>query len=71
MRTPVALPPAKEELPIKRIGEPLSREAQNLRKQAEGMPPGIQRDDLLKKARQVDMARQIDERVSSPARMSK
>jgi hypothetical protein len=71
MRTPVALPPAKKELPIKRIVEPLSREAQNLRKQAEGMSPGIQRDDLLKKARQVDMAPQIDERGSSPARMSK
>jgi hypothetical protein len=52
---------------MKRLGERLSREAQNLRKQAEGMPPGIQRDDLLKKARQADTASQINDWIiSSP-----
>jgi hypothetical protein len=50
---------------MKRLGERLSREAQNLLKQAEGMPPGILRDDLLRKARQVDTSQIID-RVSSP-----
>jgi hypothetical protein len=31
----------------------LEEEAINLRKQAEGMPPGIRREELLGKARQV------------------
>jgi hypothetical protein len=44
-----------------RLERRISREAQNLRKQAEGMPPGILRDDLLKKARQADTASQIDD----------
>jgi hypothetical protein len=48
-----------------RLGERLSREAQNLRRQAEGMPPGVLRDDLLKKARQADTASQINNWVSS------
>jgi len=46
-----------------RSGERLSREVQNLRKQAEGMPPGI---DLLKKARQADTASQLYNWVSLP-----
>jgi hypothetical protein len=51
---------------MKQHGEQLSREAQNLRKQAEGMPPGIQRDELLRKARQADTASQINDWISSP-----
>jgi len=34
----------------------LEDEAINLRKQAEGMPRGIRRDELLRKAGQIDMA---------------
>jgi hypothetical protein len=34
--------------------EPLIRDSENLRKQAEGMPPGVARDDLLRKARQAE-----------------
>jgi hypothetical protein len=34
--------------------EPLIRDSQNLRKQAEGMPAGVARDDLLRKARQAE-----------------
>jgi hypothetical protein len=49
-----------------RLGERLSMEAQNLYKQAEGMPPGILRDDLLKKARQVDTGSQLYNWLSSP-----
>ena len=30
------------------------RDSQNLRKQAEGMPAGVARDDLLRKARQAE-----------------
>ena len=32
----------------------LIRDSQNLRKQAEGMPAGVARDDLLRKARQAE-----------------
>jgi hypothetical protein len=49
-----------------RRGELLSREAQNLRKQAKGMLPGIPRDDLLNKARQADTASQLYDWVSLP-----
>lgn len=38
----------------------LTTEAINLRKQAEGMPHGIRRDDLLRKAGQIDVAAQIN-----------
>ena len=34
--------------------EPLIRDSENLRKQAEGMPAGVARDDLLRKARQAE-----------------
>jgi hypothetical protein len=30
------------------------KDSQNLRKQAEGMPAGVARDDLLRKARQAE-----------------
>ena len=39
-------PPSPDEPPI--------RDSQNLRKQAEGMPAGVARDDLLRKARQAE-----------------
>ena len=34
----------------------LEEEAINLRNQAEGMPPGIRREELLRKARQAETA---------------
>lgn len=42
------------------------QEAGNLHEQAEGMPHGIRRDELLRKARQIDVASRIDKRASSP-----
>jgi hypothetical protein len=56
----------KESCSMKRLGQRLSREAQNLRKQAEGMPAGIQRDDLLKEssAGRLDLA--VNDWISSP-----
>ena len=36
------------------LDQRLAQESQNLRKQAEGMPAGIPRDDLLRKARQAE-----------------
>jgi hypothetical protein len=37
-----------------------------LRKQAEGMPHGIRRDELLRKAGQIDVASQVNKSLSSP-----
>lgn len=44
----------------------LAQEAINLRKQAEGMPHGIRRDELLRKAGQIDVASQINQWLTSP-----
>jgi hypothetical protein len=44
----------------------LIQEAVNLRRQAEGMPLGIRRDELLRKAGQMDVALHIDEWLTSP-----
>jgi hypothetical protein len=44
----------------------LTTEAANLRKQAEGMPPGIRRDALLRRARQAETASHMNEWLSSP-----
>jgi hypothetical protein len=38
----------------------LTQEAINLRKQAEGMPLSIRRDDLLRKATEIDTAASMD-----------
>jgi hypothetical protein len=43
----------------------LEQEAVNLRKQAEGMPHGIRRDELLRKAGQIEVASQVNESLSS------
>ena len=48
------------------LGDRLKKEARNLRKQAEGMPPGIRRDELLRKAEQTETAAQMNEWLSSP-----
>ena len=43
------------------------RDAQNLRKQAEGMPAGVGRDDMLRKARQAETrVSRVLEWLSSP-----
>lgn len=43
----------------------LTTEATNLRRQAEGMPFGIRRDGLLRKADQMDVAAHINEWLTS------
>ena len=43
----------------------LAQEAINLRKQAEGMPPGIRREELLRKADQTDVAAAVNKWLSS------
>ena len=44
----------------------LANEAERLREEAETKPPVPERDALLRKARQADIAAHIDQWVSSP-----
>lgn len=44
----------------------LAQEAFNLRKQAEGMPLSIRRDELLRKAGEIDAAAQVNKWLTSP-----
>jgi hypothetical protein len=44
----------------------LAKEAERFRQEAETKPPGQERDDLLRKARQAETAAHIDEWLSSP-----
>ncbi len=44
----------------------LAREASNLRLQAEGMPVGVRRTELLRKARQIDVAGELNKWLTSP-----
>ena len=44
----------------------LANEADRFRHEAETKPPGQERDDLLRKARQAETAAHIDEWLSSP-----
>jgi hypothetical protein len=41
------------------VADRLKEKGTNPRKQAEGMPPGIRREELLRKARQVDDAAHV------------
>ncbi|MCP3405653.1 hypothetical protein NLM25_08800 [Bradyrhizobium sp. CCGB01] len=47
------------------LHERLQAFAQEARAQASGLPPGTERDQLLKKAREADTASHIDEWVNS------
>jgi hypothetical protein len=44
----------------------LSQEAERLRAEAEKLPPGTERHDLERKARQAETAAHIDEWLESP-----
>jgi hypothetical protein len=44
----------------------LAQEAINLRQQAKGMPLGIRRTDLLRKAQQIDVAGEVNKWLTSP-----
>jgi hypothetical protein len=52
---------------IQTLGYRLTTEAANLRKQAEGLPPGIRREELMRKARQAETASHMNEWLTSPA----
>ena len=44
----------------------LAKEADRFRQEAEAKPPGQERDELLRKARQAETAAHIDQWISSP-----
>ena len=44
----------------------LAEEAQRLRKEARGTPPGVERERLIRKARQAETASHIIEWLNSP-----
>jgi hypothetical protein len=44
----------------------LARAAEHLQKQADELKPGPDRDALLKKVRQINVASHLDEWISSP-----
>jgi hypothetical protein len=48
------------------LNERLTDEAQRLRKEARGTPPGIERERLIRKARQAEAAAHIQEWLSAP-----
>ena len=76
MRTPVALPPIlkrmEQRMPERRrftqttsLEERLAKEAKRLRKQAQGTPPGIERERLVRKARRAETASRMTEWLAS------
>ena len=76
MRTPVALPLIlqwMEQRMLERrrftqttsLEERLAKEATQLRKQAQGIPPGIERDLLVRKARRAESASRMTEWMAS------
>ena len=44
----------------------LAEQAERLRKQARGTPPGIEREKLLRRARQAETAAHMQEWLTSP-----
>lgn len=46
--------------------ERLDQEAKRFRTEAEKLPPGSERDELLRKARQAETALHVNEWLSSP-----
>src|ERR1700733_10390829 len=74
LRTPIALPPNRTGstamLHRRNLKHSmtfqyrLEQEAINLRKQVEGMPPGIRRDEILRKASQLEMAAHVNKCLS-------
>jgi hypothetical protein len=49
-----------QERPFKRSDKRLAEEAAKLRKEAQGTPPGIERERLIRRARQAESASQVN-----------
>ena len=52
--------------PSQSLGDRLAAFAKDTRDEAAKLPPGIERDELVRKARQADTASHLDEWISSP-----
>jgi hypothetical protein len=48
------------------FGERLAEEAKRLREQAKTLPPGAEREELMRKARQAETASRMNEWLTSP-----
>jgi hypothetical protein len=48
------------------LDQRLTLEAERLRKEAQGTPPGVTRDKLIRQARQAETASHMHEWLSSP-----
>jgi hypothetical protein len=48
------------------LDQRLSEQAERLRKEAQGTPRGVKRDDLLRRARQAETAAHMQEWITSP-----
>jgi hypothetical protein len=48
------------------IEQRMAEQAKRLRHEAQGTPPGVKRDDLIRRARQIETASHIKEWLSSP-----
>jgi hypothetical protein len=77
MRTPVALPPftngkvramttRRRSKQTQSLGDRLASFAKEVRDEAASLPPGSERDELLRKARQADTAVHLDDWANSP-----
>lgn len=48
------------------LDERLGEQAKRLRKEAQGTPPGVERDKLIRQARQVETAAHMQDWLASP-----
>jgi hypothetical protein len=51
---------------IYRSDQSPSAQAERLRKEARGTPPGVRRDQLLRRARQIEIASRVQESSPGP-----
>jgi hypothetical protein len=48
------------------LSERMAQEAERLRQEAKGTPPGIERERMIRRARQAETASHMDEWLKSP-----
>jgi hypothetical protein len=60
------MPPRRRFRQIDPLDKRLTEEAQRLRKEAKGTPPGIERERLIRRAKQAETASQMNAWLSSP-----
>jgi hypothetical protein len=62
----IAMSTRRREKQTTSLKDRLIQEAESLRRQAEEMPAGVRRDELLRKARQAETAARVDDWLASP-----